>query len=211
VTPAQPNPTISRSPPILAQTRQNCTLVATFSKHPEDWLTRDYTEIHSGDLVRLHCEYRGKKLLPQTLSGVLWRHYLHPEEKSLGPGGEHCHGGTRGLLGRGPLKAIIPFNLIGKEVERRAQEGEDVSVLEGSGPVRYHVGQRAKTRSADPGPILRAKRFPLRQLMRESGISQHSVERFLCGDPVHPATRARLEESVEKLERTNTGIPDSRS
>jgi hypothetical protein len=187
--------------PILTQARQNCTLVAPFSKNPEDWLTRDYTEIHTGDLVHLNHEYCGKKLLPQTLSGVLWRHYLHPEEKSLGPGGERCDGWTRGLLRRRPLKAIIPFNLIGKEVERKAQEGEDVSVLESTGPIRYHARRGAKTRSADPGLILRAKRFPLRQLMRESGVSQHSVERFLRGEPIHPATRARITEAVGKLER----------
>jgi hypothetical protein len=188
--------------PILTQARQNVTLVAPFSKHPEDWLTRDYTEIHTGDLVRFFGEYQGEKLLPQTLSGVLWRHYLHPEEKSLGPGGEHCDGWTRGLLGRRLLQALIPFNLIGKEVERRAQEGEDVSALEGAGPIRYQAGRRAKTRAADPALILRAKPFGVRPLMRESGASQHSVERFFAGDPVHPATRTRLEQAIEKLERT---------
>jgi hypothetical protein len=37
--------------------------------------------------------------------------------------------------------------------------------------------------------------------MRESGASQHAIERFLKADRVHPATRARLERAVEKLER----------
>jgi hypothetical protein len=171
--------------PILAQARQHCTLVAPFSKHPKDWPTGDYTEIHTGDLVHLLGEYRGEKLLPQTLSGVLWRHYLHPEQKSLGPDGKHCSGWTRGLLGRRPVKAIIPFSLIGKEVERRAQEGEDVSIVESTGPIRYHAGQRAKTRPADPALILRGTPFGVPPLMRESGASQHSVQRFLAGDPVH--------------------------
>lgn len=190
---------------LFALARQNVTLVAPFSKHPEDWLTRDYTEIHTGDLVHLLGQYRGEKLLPQTLSGVLWRHYLHPEEKSLGPSNEPCDGSTRGLLRRRPLKAIIPFNLIGKEVERRAQEGEDVSVLENTGPIRYHAHQRAKTRSAAPELILRAAPFGLRPLMRESGASQHSVQRFLAGDPVHPATRAKLEQAIEKLQHCPWG------
>jgi hypothetical protein len=192
--------------PILAQARPNVTLVAPFSKHPKELLTRDYTEIHSGDLVHLLGEYRDEELLPQTLSSVLWRHYLHPEEKSLGPGGEHCDGWTRGLLGRRPLKALIPFNLIGKEVERRAQEGEDISVPESTGPIRYGAGQRAKTRSADPGLIVRASPFGVRPLMRESGASQHSVQRFLAGEPVHPATRVRLEQAVEKLDRAKPAI-----
>ena len=85
--------------------------------------------------------------------------------------------------------------------ERRAQEGEDVSVLENPGPIKYHAGQNVKTRAADAGLILRARRFPLRQLMRESGASQHAIERFLDGDRIHPSTRARLARAAEKLER----------
>jgi len=96
---------------------------------------------------------------------------------------------------------MTPLIFIGKEIERRAQEGEDVSVLENPGPIKYQAGQGVKTRAADAGLILRARRYPLRQLMRESGASQHSTERFLRGDRVHPATRARLEQTVEKLER----------
>jgi hypothetical protein len=95
--------------PILTQARQNCTLVAPFSKHPEDWLTRDYTEIHTGDLVRLNHEYCGKKLLPQTLSSVLWRHCLHPEEKSLGPDGSHCEGWDQGTARSPPAQGNDPI------------------------------------------------------------------------------------------------------
>jgi hypothetical protein len=37
--------------------------------------------------------------------------------------------------------------------------------------------------------------------MRESVASQHSEQRFLGGVPVRPATRAKLEQAVENLER----------
>jgi hypothetical protein len=187
--------------PILIQPVPDCTLVAPFSKHPEEWLAREYTETHSGDTVRLFEEWRGKKLLPQTLSGVVWRHYLHPENKSLSPDGERCNAYTSGLLLRRPIQAMTPFIFIGKEVERKAQEGEDISVLENTGPMRYQASQTVKTRAADPGLILRAKRFSMRRLMRESGVSQHAVERFLRGARLHPSTRARLAQAVEKLER----------
>jgi len=101
---------------------------------------------------------------------------------------------------RRPIKAMTPFIFIGKEIERRAQEGEDVSILGNSGPIQYHRQQTAKTRAADAGLILRARRYPLRKLMRESRASQHAIERFLHGDRIHPATRARLARAVEKLE-----------
>jgi hypothetical protein len=179
----------------------DCTLIAPASKHPEEWLTREYTEIHSGETVTLGSEYRGKMLTPQTLSSVIWRHYLHPEDKSLSPEGERCEAYTRGLLLRRPIEAMKPFVFIGKEIERKAQEGGDISLLDGAGPLKYHQQQTAKTRSADAGLILRARGFALRKLMRESGASQHSVERFLQGERVHPATRAKLAQAVEKLER----------
>jgi hypothetical protein len=121
------------------------------------------------------------------------------EEKSLGRHGQHSD--DWGPLRRRPLKAIIPFSLIGKEVGAQGTRGEDVSALESAGPIRYHAGQRAKTRPADPALILRGTPFGVRPLMRESGASQHCVERFLAGDPVHPATRAKLEQAIEKLER----------
>ncbi len=187
--------------PILMHPWPACTLIAPATKHPEDWLTREYTEIYSGETVTLGSEYRGKLLTPQTLSSVIWRHYLHPEDKSLSPEGERCEAYTRGLLLRRPIEAMRPFVFIGKEIERKAQEGEDVSVLDGAGPLKYHRQQTAKTRPADAGLVLRAQRFGLRQLMRQSGASQHSVERFLQGESVHPATRVKLTQAVAKLER----------
>jgi hypothetical protein len=43
-----------------------------------------------------------------------------------------CDAYTSGLLLRRPIEAMTPFVFIGKEIERRAQEGEDLSVLESS-------------------------------------------------------------------------------
>lgn len=63
----------------------------------------------------------------------------------------------------------------------------------------YLRHQTAKTRAADAGLILRARRYPLRRLMRESGAFQHAIERFLNGDRIHPGTRAKLARAVEKL------------
>jgi DNA-binding LacI/PurR family transcriptional regulator len=38
-------------------------------------------------------------------------------------------------------------------------------------------------------------------LMRESGVSQHAIERFLDGEKrVHPATRLKIARAVERLE-----------
>jgi hypothetical protein len=116
--------------------------------------------------------------------------------------GKPCDEYTTGLLGWRPIQATFPFIYIGKEIERRAQEGgEDISILEGSGPIRYQAGRKAKTRSADPGLIAKARRHGVRQLMRKSGVSQHATERFLRCERVHPATRRKLADAVEEMER----------
>lgn len=86
---------------------------------------------------------------------------LSPSEyKSLSPDGKPCD--ACGLLLRRPIEAMTPFIFIGKKSERKAQEGEDISVIENSGPIRYQVGQTKKTRAADPALILRAKKFSIR-------------------------------------------------
>ncbi len=187
--------------PILLEDVPDCTLISPASRRTTEWLTRDYTEIHTGETVKLGSKYRDKILTPQTISHTIWKHFLHPEDKSLGPDGSPCQEYTRGLLLRRPVRAMLPFEYIGKEVERRAQEGEDPAVLENSGPIRYGSGRTAKTRPADPGLIVRARRYGLRKLMRASKASQHSVQRFLAGGRVHPRTRARLKLAIEDLEK----------
>ncbi len=146
----------------------DCTLVAPASKHPEDWLTREYTEIHSGETVTLGSEYRGKTVTPQTLSSVIWRHFLHPEDKSLSPGGESCNAYTRGLLLRRPIHAITPFIPIGKGNRNEHKKGKISSVFDNVGPVKYHPRKTANTRPADAALILRASRFSKKLLRRES-------------------------------------------
>jgi hypothetical protein len=69
------------------------------------------------------------------------------------------------------------------------------------------AGQTAKTRAADASLIMRAKRLLLdgdvsqRRLMNTAKVSQHSFERFLRSERVHPPTRARVVQAVEQLDR----------
>jgi len=44
--------------PILRQSTPNCTLIAPFSKHSEEWLTQEYTEIHTGEVVNKYQLHR---------------------------------------------------------------------------------------------------------------------------------------------------------
>jgi len=46
--------------PILLEEFPDCTLIAPASKRLSELLTRDYTEIHTGDVVKLGSKYRDK-------------------------------------------------------------------------------------------------------------------------------------------------------
>ena len=107
----------------------------------------------------------------------------------------------RGLLLRRRVIANKPLIPIGKEIERKSQEGEDISVLDDVGPVQYHPRRTVNTRPADAALIVRARRFSKKSLRRESGVSQHAIDRFLDGERIQPATRKKLAQTVENLER----------
>ena len=146
----------------LLQSAAGCTLVGSFSKHPKDWLTREYTEIHTGATIHLGEEYEGRRLLPQTLSGVLWPHYLHPEDKSLAPDGKPFGPYTSGLLLRRPIQAMIPLITIGKENPYRHPEEADkrsgktgAQVVNGSMSANRDVA----TATADFSPELKFECF----------------------------------------------------
>jgi hypothetical protein len=150
--------------------------------------------------VKLTEKYNDRNLTPQNLSNVLWRHYLHPEDKSLAPDGELCGAYTRGLLQRRPIKVLLPFILIGKEIERRGQEGEEISVLENAGPIQYSQRQTLKTCPCAPELVKRLNGFFLRQLER-SGLSRDTIIKARRGDLVHPSTCIQLANIVQELEK----------
>ena len=101
-----------------------------------------------------------------------------------------------------------PFVFIGKEIERRAQEGEDVSVLENAGPIKYHSHQTLKTRPCVPELVKKLNRFSLSQL-EQSDLTRDTIIRARRGDRVHPSTCTRLAHTVQNLDREGEP-PDQR-
>jgi hypothetical protein len=77
----------------------------------------------------------------------------------------------------------------------------DISVFDNAGPVKYRPRKTANTRPADISLILRASRFSKKMLRRESGASQHAIDRFFRGERIHPGTRKKLAQTVEEMER----------
>jgi hypothetical protein len=70
----------------------------------------------------------GRKAVVEILDSLFHRYMQHPEAKSLGPDGKPCTPETRGLLGRSHIIAG-KHRRIGKESERRWEEGDDLESL----------------------------------------------------------------------------------
>jgi hypothetical protein len=124
------------------------------------------------------------------------RKYLgKPEVKSLAPDGTPCTGATRGLLQRARITAgkLVP---VGKETDRRWEQGEDPSMIDSD---IYVFEKRTKLIIADPAERKIWSAIGLRRLMRESKLTQAPVSNALKGKPVRPRTLAIIRQTADRL------------
>ena len=124
---------------------------------------------------------------------MLLRLYLcHPEAKSLAPDGTPCVADTRGLLKRASIVAG-ELRYVGKETDRRWTEGEDLSLLTFTG-VEYLPSGNVVADSTLRDEI---KSSGLRELMRTTGLSQHTIEAIREGKPVRRKTLQRVVQAFQ--------------
>lgn len=68
-------------------------------------------------------------VFPSNFGRLLIEYQEHSEAKSLAPDGTLCKGDTRGLL-KGAHIVAGELRYVGKETDRKWEEGDDISVLE---------------------------------------------------------------------------------
>lgn len=68
-------------------------------------------------------------VFPSQFGRLLIEYQAHPEAKSLAPDGAPCGPETRGLLKRAHITAG-EFRYVGKETDRKWEEGDEISILE---------------------------------------------------------------------------------
>jgi hypothetical protein len=123
------------------------------------------------------------------IEGTQLRTYpCHPESKSLAPDGIPGSASTRGLLQRASISAIRP-RYLGKETDRRWEQGEDLSLMSFM-PVEYLLS--GKMAVADEALLNEMAKHPMRELMRRTRLSQHTLETIREGKAVRPLTLATL-------------------
>ena len=100
------------------------------------------------------------KVLPESFRILLRKYLGKPEVKSLSPDGTPCTGTTRGLLQMARVAAgrLVP---VGKETDRRWEQGEDPSMIDSD---IYVYEKRTKLVIADPSERKRFEAIGLRRL-----------------------------------------------
>jgi hypothetical protein len=129
------------------------------------------------------------------------------EAKSLGPDGTPSTETTRGLLQRATIVArkISP---VGKETDRRLEQGEDPSMLE---PGIHLLESQSKMCVADPADRKRWSEIGVRKLIRASGLSQTTVYKILAGEPVRCYILASFSHAADNTTMSTGSRPPKES
>jgi hypothetical protein len=109
-------------------------LVAPFSSKQERWFDLKCVNVHTCKQYRMVDCTKEKNppynvVFPSQFARLLIEYQEHPEAKSLAPDGTPCEANTSGLLQRAHVTAG-EFRYVGKETDRKWEEGDDISVLE---------------------------------------------------------------------------------
>lgn len=179
------------------------TLVTSYTSNRSDWLNSECINIFDGQIYRLALEQTPKldKVIPRTYGHVLYLYTKHPEAKSLAPDGGSCTCETRGLLQRSSVVAASR-RYVGKEADRRWEQGEDLSLVEFK-TVEYEGSKQVVASDEIKEQILKTG---IRKLERETGVSHHTIDRILKGWNVRRKTLAKI---VRQVQSKNNNRVDS--
>jgi hypothetical protein len=113
---------------------ENVLLVCAFSTKQDSWFEMECVNVHTGKKYRMvDCTNEQtlshNVVIPSQFARLLVQYQEHPESKSLAPDGTPCSANTGGLLLRVHI-AAGELRYIGKETDRKWEEGDDPSVLE---------------------------------------------------------------------------------
>ncbi len=169
-------------------------LVCPYSTHQERWSDTECVNVHDGKKYKMvDCTKEENPdhnvVFPSQFSRLLIQYQEHPEAKSLAPDGTPCRSDTKGLLKRAHIVAG-ELRYIGKETDRKWEEGDDVSVLE----FKATEYGRSKMVFASEEVKKDIKNIGINKCARESGFDRKNFIRKLVRDmPVKRNSYAEFE------------------
>jgi hypothetical protein len=159
-------------------------LVCPFSSHQEDWFDLECVNVHGGKKYKM-VDYTKERdpshsvVFPSQFARLLIQYQEHPEAKSLAPHGSPCQSDTRGLLQRVHVTAGA-LRYVGKETDRKWEEGDEISVLEFKA-TEYGRATKVVATGEVKNDI---KKIGIKKCARESGFTRFFVRKLLRGRTV---------------------------
>jgi hypothetical protein len=169
--------------------------VTPMNNHPEEWRDLEYVDIYTGQKYRLFDSLSRKHNrsapLPQTYGAALQQFLRHPESK---------YDGSVGLLKRWTVRATGDPHLLGKEVERRREQGDDIANILMEAPIEYVQVRYRTTAPLSPIVIEMLKQHSsIKELARKTGLGKNVIRRALRGKPIWKHSRTVLMRVCEDL------------
>jgi hypothetical protein len=170
-------------------------LVCAFSSKQEQWFDLECVNVHDGKKYKmLNCKKTKGSIpynvvFPSQFAHLLVQYQGHPEAKSLAPDDTTCRPDTRGLLKRAHIIAG-EIRYVGKETDRKWEEGDEISVLEFAateygrkGKVVASEDVKAQISSIGINKCAREKGFDrknfIRKLVRGFPVKRNSYTQFV--------------------------------
>src|SRR5579864_4916232 len=168
------------------QSNEKVLLVCPFSSKQEEWFALDCVNVHNGKKYRmLNCKKTNGNVpynvvFPSQFAHLIIQYQQHPEAKSLAPDKTPCIADTKGLLKRAHVIAG-EIRYVGKETDRKWEEGDEISVLEFAAT---EYGRKGKVVATEDVKAQIAN-IGINKCARESGFDRKNfVRKLVRGMPV---------------------------
>jgi hypothetical protein len=168
------------------QANEKVLLVSAFSSKQEEWFDLECVNVHDGKKYKmLNCKKANGNIpynvvFPSQFAHLLIQYQQHPESKSLAPDETPCGPDTKGLLKRAHVVAG-EIRYVGKETDRKWEEGNDISILEFAAT---EYGRKGKVVASED---VKAKisSIGINKCARQSGFDRKNfVRKLVRGLPV---------------------------
>ena len=121
--------------------------------------------------------------------------------QDLAPDGTPCTCETRGFLQQCSVVAASR-RYVGKETDRRWEQGEDLSLVEFK-TVEYQASKQVVASDEIKGQILKTG---IRRIERETKVSHHTIDKILKGESVRRKTLAKIVKQIAAYAGGSKGI-----
>jgi hypothetical protein len=187
------------------QSNEKVLLVCPFSSKQHEWFGLECVNVHDGKKYKmLNCNKTNGNIpynvvFPSQFAHLVVQYQQHPEAKSLASDGTTCAADTQGLLQRTHVMAG-EIRYVGKETDRKWEEGEEISVLE-FGATEY--GRKGKVIATEEVKT-QIKGIGMNKCARETGFDRNNfIRKLIRGIPVK---RNSYDEFVRCLKSVGRGI-----